>query len=73
MSHSAKVAQKMKGDKKMPHHATVAQCMRDIFRLNMTCHAKVALRKGIARKNWVMDSVLRGTVTGQMSGRRRQS
>jgi hypothetical protein len=46
--------------------------MRDIFRPNKTHHAKVALRKGIARKNWVMDSVLRGTVTGQMSGRRRQ-
>jgi hypothetical protein len=38
----------------------------------MTHPAKVALRKGIARKNWVMNSVLRGTVTGQMSGRRRQ-
>jgi hypothetical protein len=46
--------------------------MRDIFRPNTTRHAKVALRKGIARKNWVMDSVLRGTVTGQTSGRRRQ-
>jgi hypothetical protein len=46
--------------------------MRDIFRPKTTRHAKVALRKGIARKNWVMDSVLRGTVTGQTSGRRRQ-
>jgi hypothetical protein len=46
--------------------------MRDIFRPNTTRHAKVALRKGIARKNWVMDSILRGTVTGQMSRRRCQ-
>jgi hypothetical protein len=66
------VVRKMKADKKMPRRVTVARCMRDIFRPNMTRHAKVALRKGITRKNWVMDSILRGTVTGQTSGRRRQ-
>jgi hypothetical protein len=59
-------------NKKMPRRATVARRMRDIFRPNMTRQAKVALRKGIARKNWVMGSVLRGTLTGQTSGRRRQ-
>jgi hypothetical protein len=42
--------------------------MRDIFRTNTNRHAKVALRKGIARNNWVIDSVLRGTLTGQTSG-----
>jgi hypothetical protein len=71
-SNRAKVARKIQADRKMPRRATVAGRMRDIFRPNTTRHAKVALRKGIARKNWVMDSVLRGTVTGQTSGRRRQ-
>jgi hypothetical protein len=71
-SNHAKVARKTQADQKMPRRATVARRMRDIFRPNTTHHAKVALRKGIARKNWVMDSVLRGIVTGQTSGRRRQ-
>jgi hypothetical protein len=74
-SHRAEVVRKMifrQADKKMPRRAAVARRMRDIFRPNKTRHAKVALRKGIARRNWVMDSVLRGTVTGQTSGRRRQ-
>jgi hypothetical protein len=50
----------------------MASCMRDIFRPNTTRHAKVVLRKGIARKNRIMDSLLRGTVTEQTSGRSRQ-
>jgi hypothetical protein len=36
-------------------------------RKGTTHRARVARCKGIARKNWVRDSVLRGTVTGQMS------
>jgi hypothetical protein len=74
-SHRAEVVRKMifqQADKKMPHRATVAQRMRDIFRPNTTRHAEVVLRKGIARKNWITDSILRGTVTEQTSGRRRQ-
>jgi hypothetical protein len=54
------------------HRATVARHMSDIFRPNTTRHVIVTLRKGIARKNWVMNSVLRGTVTGQTPGRRRR-
>jgi hypothetical protein len=46
--------------------------MSDIFRPKKTRRVKVALQKGIARKNGVTNSVLRGTMTGQTPGRTRQ-
>jgi hypothetical protein len=65
-SHHAEVAQKMQADKKMPRRATVARCMRDIFRPNTTCK-EITIRKDRTR-----DNMVRGTLKRRMSGRRRQ-
>jgi hypothetical protein len=40
--------------------------------MRMTCHAKVAQRKGnVIGKKWTRDNVVRGTLKGQKFGRRR--
>jgi hypothetical protein len=67
-------------DKKMSHHATVAQCMRDIHALNTTRHAKVARQikendrkvPGHPRIAWHKRSVIRRNCTRAMIERATQ-